>query len=331
VRKLTTHYLLSIAIRLNSNDSQFLEGIAITFPYDLAVRILLIGFYFSQMGQSTTLYFNWRKHILWLVEHWPASEVFERGESYLFERADRESYFKARELWLSHIGSNPESVPILSNAARYLAVSDCDVSEALFRKCQTLDPGNPLWVKMIAHVLDLQTRAPEFKKANGQALRTVLMKLEECLKLAHSCESRLAILPLIAKAALEGKELQRCDAYASELLDLGNASEVDILRKCYVQHALILLGRAALKEGTIDVAKKRLKEAGNLDGPKTLNAFQPFMSLAKELLEEGEKDTVIEYLRSCDDHWIDENHTFCQWIHKIENGQVPEFGAKLLY
>ena len=50
-----------------------------------------------------------------------------------------------------------------------------------------------------------------------------------------------------------------------------------------------LNGRMALRDGNIDNAKIFLIEAGKTQGSPQLNSFGPNMSLAKELLEKGEK------------------------------------------
>ena len=57
------------------------------------------------------------------------------------------------------------------------------------------------------------------------------------------------------------------------------------------------------------------------------------MSLAKELLEIGEKDIVIEYIKLTTKFWV---KTFSEektknWKKEIEQGVIPEFGANLQY
>jgi len=53
------------------------------------------------------------------------------------------------------------------------------------------------------------------------------------------------------------------------------------------------------------------------------------MSLAKELVERGERDTVVKYLEQCRSFW--KNARLDDWIRTIQEGKTPNFGANLLY
>jgi len=64
--------------------------------------------------------------------------------------------------------------------------------------------------------------------------------------------------------------------------------------KIYSQHTL--LGRIALREGKLDEAKKQLLAAGRTLGSPQLNSYGPDFTLARELAEEGEYDTVLVFL-----------------------------------
>ena len=53
------------------------------------------------------------------------------------------------------------------------------------------------------------------------------------------------------------------------------------------------------------------------------------MSLAKELADRGERDTVITYLELCRSFW--QSPQLNQWIQTLKDGKVPNFGANLTY
>jgi hypothetical protein len=93
----------------------------------------------------------------------------------------------------------------------------------------------------------------------------------------------------------------------------------------------LVLGRLALRSGDREQAKRHLLEAGKTTGSPTLCSFGPNMMLAKELLEHGEREAVIQYLRLCGNFWYTNNHQTEQWIQEIEQGGVPDFGANLDY
>ena len=53
------------------------------------------------------------------------------------------------------------------------------------------------------------------------------------------------------------------------------------------------------------------------------------MLLAKELLEAGSKEAVIEYLKLCGKFW--NQNQIQKWITDIEEGRMPDFGGNLSY
>ena len=55
------------------------------------------------------------------------------------------------------------------------------------------------------------------------------------------------------------------------------------------------------------------------------------MSLAKDLLEHGETNVVLEYFELCRKFWEMEGGKLNDWSKDIRAGKVPEFGANLLY
>jgi hypothetical protein len=104
------------------------------------------------------------------------------------------------------------------------------------------------------------------------------------------------ILGNMAKAALEsGAHLGEAKGAAREMI----SNNVDTRSWNYGNidyDANSLLGRVALREGKIDDAKKFLLAAGQTKGSPQLNSFGPDFTLARELAEVGEKETVLEFL-----------------------------------
>jgi hypothetical protein len=79
-------------------------------------------------------------------------------------------------------------------------------------------------------------------------------------------------------------------------------------------------------------AKADLLDAGRVSGGWTLTSFGPNMSLAKELLEKGERDAVLQYLDLCRKFWsYGAKKSLDPWSEQIRNGQIPDFGANLTY
>jgi len=55
------------------------------------------------------------------------------------------------------------------------------------------------------------------------------------------------------------------------------------------------------------------------------------MSLAKELLEKRERDTVVQYLDLCARFWTSDYGQLAKWKSEIRAGRIPNFGANLIY
>jgi len=119
--------------------------------------------------------------------------------------------------------------------------------------------------------------------------------------------------------------------YAQELMTLLPKFPSDWNYGNAVQDANLVLGRIAVKEGHVDEAKQYLIAAGNSPGSPQMNSFGPNVSLAKDLLEKGERDVVIQYLELCRKFWKMHDGRLDQWIQEIKGGKTPDFGANLVY
>ena len=62
-----------------------------------------------------------------------------------------------------------------------------------------------------------------------------------------------------------------------------------------------------------------------------MDSFGPNLTLAKDLLEHGERDTVLEYLMLCRKFWKMDRGKLDMWIYQVMDGKNPDFGANLLY
>jgi len=98
-----------------------------------------------------------------------------------------------------------------------------------------------------------------------------------------------------------------------------------------VQDINIVLGRIAVSEGELEKAKEYLLKAGDSPGSPQMNSFGPNMSLAKDLLEKGEKHAVIQYFSKCAAFWKMDHGSLDAWAKQVKSGQIPDFGANLLY
>jgi hypothetical protein len=55
------------------------------------------------------------------------------------------------------------------------------------------------------------------------------------------------------------------------------------------------------------------------------------MSLAKDLLDKGQRDVVLEYFELCRKFWKMDRGRLDQWSQEVKDGKTPDFGANLDY
>lgn len=134
-----------------------------------------------------------------------------------------------------------------------------------------------------------------------------------------------------AKQSYELGKIEDARKYANELLALAPKFLKDWNYGNAIQDGNLVLGRIALKEGRVDEAKQRLLEAGKSPGSPQMNSFGPNVSLARDLLEKGERETVLQYLELCREFWKMGPRQLDQWTEDVKAGRTPEFGANLFY
>lgn len=146
----------------------------------------------------------------------------------------------------------------------------------------------------------------------------------------EAASHRLNALLESLKAHYAFGHMEEAISCASELLSLvpncsdhwnsGNAVHI----------ANLVLGLVAIDQGRTRDAKLYLIRAGKTLGSPQLNSFGPNMSLAKLLLEKGERDVVLEYFRLCGEFWINEEGRLAQWSRDVKIGKIPDFGPNLV-
>ncbi len=148
---------------------------------------------------------------------------------------------------------------------------------------------------------------------------------------AKTPQERFYFLTHAAKESFVVGNTEDARKYAQELMTLLPKFPGDWNYGNAVQDANLVLGRIAVKEGRIDEAKKFLIAAGNSPGSPQMDTFGPNVSLAKDLLEKGERDVVIQYLELCRKFWEMHKGSLDKWIQEIKDGKIPNFGANLVY
>jgi hypothetical protein len=119
--------------------------------------------------------------------------------------------------------------------------------------------------------------------------------------------------------------------YATELLAMAPRYQSDWNYGNAIHDAHSTLGLVALRSHDVAAAKAALLEAGKTPGSPQLDSFGPNTTLAKELLEHGEREVVLQYFDLIAVFWEMGGDELPVWRALVKDGQMPDFGAHLVY
>ena len=321
------HRLARLGGQLNSTEKASLEEQVTGNPNDIDARTKLLGYYFIKGRQDPDAKAARHRHVRWLIENAPESEVLGLPYSQLNQVFERESYDRCKQAWLSILKESPENLAALRNAARFFLMHDRDISEDLLLKGQQLDAEDPEWSASLGQIYSLGLSSLPM----GTARTTAAKKAFGQYKFAYDRSSptrRDSLLSDLAKTAFEAGLIDEAKKFTEKMLDNEDAGWN---RGNRIHHGNLILGRIALTEGNVDEAKSRLLLAGKTNGSPQLNSFGPNMLLAKELLERGETEVVLKYFELCKEFWTSPRRQLERWIDDVKSNRIPKFGANLAY
>jgi len=179
-----------------------------------------------------------------------------------------------------------------------------------------------------AHQAEVWSYAPALQQIASNNFVRALEKLAG----AKSEFDRYLALGDAAKGEFIFGRSEQARNYATEWLSLDEKFKGEPWRDGSATHdANLVLGRVAAQEDRLDEAKQYLLEAGKSTGSPMLGSFGPNMSLARDLLQRGEQETVLQYFDLCRKFWQVGNEKLTQWSEEVKAGRMPDFGANLLY
>ena len=151
------------------------------------------------------------------------------------------------------------------------------------------------------------------------------------LKDATNEETRFYALNDASKQAFILGKTFEARQYALTLLEMAPRFSKDWNYGNAIQDGNLVLGRISVQEGNIPEAKKFLIAAGKSPGSPQMDTFGPNMSLAKDLLNKGEKEVVLQYFELCRKFWELHRGRLDEWSQDVKENRMPDFGANLLY
>jgi hypothetical protein len=182
---------------LTKVEAEALEAALASNPDDLATRAKLLGFYFRGAvrlyGPETTIAAR-RRHILWLIEHHPGSEVSQLSEATIdavgHALADKDGYEQAAKLWTQQAQRSGNDAAVLGNAARFFQLSDKEQAAALLKGAQRAAPQDAQWSWRLGYLYAIGILGVDMINQNG-------------LPMSHSSAESKGAFAAHARAELE--------------------------------------------------------------------------------------------------------------------------------
>ena len=160
--------------RLTKVEAEALEATLTSNPNDLATRAKLLGFYFRGGvrldGPEATIAAR-RRHIVWLIEHHPGSEVSQLSEATIdatgHALADKTGHEQAAKLWTQQAQRHGNDASVLGNAARFFQLSDKEQAAALLKEAQRAAPRDAQWSGRLGYLYAIAILGVDMINQNG--------------------------------------------------------------------------------------------------------------------------------------------------------------------
>jgi tetratricopeptide (TPR) repeat protein len=298
---------------LSKQKVEELEATLRKTPDKLDERVVLIGFYSAneKTAQDRT---RLRTHVLWMIENHP--EHASTGEPSLRDLpSDPEGNAQILTLWEKNLESRGNDLAVLKNAEKFFFGKNPAIADRLIHRIAEKEPDNRDWPNELAqlyrmfgipgeNITDPAARAAEAYK--------------RVLALTRNPAARETLAGDMAEAAFRVGDFPA----AAQLAKIHLAGKDHTA----TQRANTILGRVALRSGDMTAAKRYLLDSSAPEAGKDVLLAGPTMILAKELLEQGEKEAVLQYLQNCLKIWPRGQGALEIWINDIQHDKIPKFG-----
>jgi hypothetical protein len=226
-----------------------------------------------------------------------------------------EANAKILAMWRQAVETRSGDLAVLKNAEKYFFSRDPGEAERLINYIASKEPGNREWPSELAQLYRM-FGIPGLQMEDPAQRATEAYK--RVLALTSNPVARETLAGDMAEAAFKVGDFKGAAALAKIHL-VGRDRTAP-------QRANTILGRVAIRTGDLAEARRFLLDSSDPKAEDDVSLAGPSMVLAKELLEEGDRDSVIQYLTNCITLWPRGENVLQLWIGDIERGKTPNFG-----
>ena len=297
-------------------------------PDDAEASERLISALNGSRARVAPIFARFDQHAEWTLRNRPDSNLT-RMIVTTDDGRDEHRRARYRSLWLEAVALRNDNPLVLGNAASFFQHIDPSQATELLLRARSLDPDEGTWPSMLGRIslsaaqkLSMPESDTEQEiQARQSSFREAWRYFDEALGKMKDPGFEFDVLASAAEAALGSGKHAEAVSCAQRLLDLvpTRADEGDYGDA--IHDANRILGFVALREGRTEEACQRLIDAGGTPGSPALNSFGPQVDLADQLLQRGERASVLEYLRLCSRFWASAKPKM--WSDEIRQGGTP--------
>jgi len=282
-------------------------------PDKIDDRLVLIGYYTTNARTSMD-HLRLRTHVLWMIENHPEHPATaEPGLRDLPDDTDGNAQILV--LWNKNLESHGDDLAVLKDAEKFFFGKDPGEADQLIHRIAQKEPNDKQWPGELAALYRMSGIPGEHIDDPGAR---AIESYKRVLELTQNVTGRESLAGDMAQAAFKVGDL----AGAAELAKIHLRSR----DRSALQRSNTILGRVALRSGDIAGAKQYLLESSGPLAAKDVSVSGPTLVLAKELLQQGEREAVLQYLDNCLSLWPRGEGVLQLWIADIKNGKTPNFG-----
>src|SRR5262245_25686560 len=282
-------------------------------PDKLDERVMLIGYY-SANEKTAQDRARLRNHVLWMLENHP--EHASTAEPSLRDLpGDSDGNIQILTLWEKNLESRGDELAVLKNAEKFFFSKNPAIADQLIHRIAEKEPNNKDWPNELAQLYRMFGIPGENITDPGARSAEAYKRV---LALTRNPAARETLAGDMAEAAFR----------VGDFPGAAQLAKIHLAGKDHTapQRANTILGRVALRSGDLSSAKRYLLDSSGAEAGKDVLLAGPTMVLAKELLEQGEKEAVIQYLQNCLKIWPRGQNALEIWINDIQNDKIPKFG-----
>jgi hypothetical protein len=309
--------------KFTSDEADAAETKLAKNPDDLDTRFMLLSYYSAH--HESLMRVKRCEQVLWTIKNIPDSPRLHYLAEARLQKSDK-CFKEGEDLWRKNVEARKSDLNLLRNAIDFFMFNDKALAETLIKQGIAAEPASPEWPRLLARFYSNQMYAAKGDTRRNFA-RSAYEQLDQSRMLTEDPRRNRMVRIDMMRIALEFDEGKRAQELAIELLTEAPKETAPGFRSDLLHDIHTTLGRAALLRDDVEEAKHQLIAAAAVDGSPVLKSFGPNMALAKELLDKGERDTVLNYLSACAAFWKDPR--LQQWIASVSDGRTPDFGVNI--